>query len=494
VSTRPPDEGTTRDVFVVETELRAGALRTPSLVMQGVTHIAPAVGMVLTIQFITSLAGVASPLAYLFAFLIILTLGIALTQLARHLPSAGGYYTYVSRTVHPRAGFLTSWLYFLYDPTCPAINLAFMGFFFETTMKAEYGFTFPWWLFVLLGAVFLFIVLYLGIEISARTLIVLGVFEVAIVVILGIWGLFSSGPGGISLSSYNPGNALTVSGLYLGVVFSIFAFTGFESVAPLAEESENPRRTLPRGIIGSILIMGAFYLFTSWALLTGWGTNDLQAFIDAEENPVFQLAQRFWDVAWLLVLAAVINSILAVSIACSNAATRVFFAMGRSGSLPSQLAQVHPKYKTPVNAIFVQIALTLLIGLGLGFWLGPDQEFFMMGVAITLGLVLVYSAGNLGVLLFYWRERRDEFNWLLHFVFPVVSTGALFWVGYKSIVPLPASPINAAPFIVLGSLATGILILVVMRLRGREEWLLRSTETARERPETPEELAERSRV
>src|SRR5881392_951536 len=85
-------------------ELRSGALKLPSILMQGITHIAPAVGIVLTIQLISSLAGVTAPLAYLIAFAIVLTLGISLTQLAKHLASAGGYYTYVSRTVSPGAG------------------------------------------------------------------------------------------------------------------------------------------------------------------------------------------------------------------------------------------------------------------------------------------------------------------------------------------------------------------------------------------------------
>src|SRR5262249_19680866 len=121
-----------------EPSLRAGALKLPSVLMQGITHIAPAVGIILTLQLIKSLAGVTAPLAYLIAFVIVLTLGLSLTQLAKHLTSAGGYYTYVSRTVHPRAGFLTAWLYFLYDPTAAAINLAFMGYFVQGTLKAEY--------------------------------------------------------------------------------------------------------------------------------------------------------------------------------------------------------------------------------------------------------------------------------------------------------------------------------------------------------------------
>src|SRR5438132_1253372 len=78
-----------------KTELREGVLKLSSVLMQGITHIAPAVGIVLTIQLITSLAGIATPLAYAIAFAIVLTLGVALTQLAKHLASAGGYYTYV---------------------------------------------------------------------------------------------------------------------------------------------------------------------------------------------------------------------------------------------------------------------------------------------------------------------------------------------------------------------------------------------------------------
>jgi amino acid transporter len=99
-----------------EPSLRAGALSLSSVLMQGITHIAPAVGIVLTLQLITSLAGVAAPLAYLIAFVIVLTLGLSLTQLAKHLASAGGYYTYVSRTRPSAPGFLTPGCIFSMTP------------------------------------------------------------------------------------------------------------------------------------------------------------------------------------------------------------------------------------------------------------------------------------------------------------------------------------------------------------------------------------------
>ncbi len=446
-------------------ELRSGALKLPSILMQGITHIAPAVGIVLTIQLISSLAGVTAPLAYLIAFAIVLTLGISLTQLAKHLASAGGYYTYVSRTVSPGAGFITAWLYFLYDPTAAAINLAFMGFFFESTMKAEYGIFFPWWCFFLLGVLLITLLVHFGVEISAGTMVLLGIAEIAIVVGLSVTGLLRPGDGGVNLSSYNPANAPSANGLYLGVVFSIFAFSGFESVAPLAEESEDPRRNLPRGIIGSILSMGAFYLFCSWAILVGWGTQDLDSLIKSVENPTFRLGKALWGSGWILLFVAVVNSILAVSIASTNAATRVFFAMGRAGSLPRALARVHSRYRTPTNAVWLQTFLTLGIGLGLGFWIGPDQEFYLMGVAVTLGLIFIYSAGNVGVYLYYRSEREDEFNPWFHLIFPLLSTGALIWVGYKSVVPLPPPPVGYAPILAGAWFLVGVVVWILKRTR-----------------------------
>src|SRR5437867_10990023 len=110
------DRTTMQEAASSEGRLRSGALGLSGVLMQGITHIAPATATLFTIQLTTSYAGVTAPLAYLIAFLIVMMLGVSVTQLAKHFPSAGGYYTYVSRTVSPRAGFLTSWLFFLYEP------------------------------------------------------------------------------------------------------------------------------------------------------------------------------------------------------------------------------------------------------------------------------------------------------------------------------------------------------------------------------------------
>jgi len=467
------------------TGLRPRAIGLPGVLMQALTHIAPAVGMVAFIPMITGFSGITSPLAYLIAFLLVLTLGLSLTQLAKHLPSAGGYYTYVSRTVSPRAGFLTAWTLFIIELIAPGAGLGFGGFLFEGALKAEYGVTFPWWAFLLIGTAIIFVVSYFGIRIAVGLTIVLSAVEILIVLALSVSAVLSPGPGGINATPFDPGRSVSTNGLFLAVVFTIFAFAGFESVAPLAEESTDPRRTIPRAIVISLLISGAFYVFTGWALLTGWGTDNIDGFVKSAENPVFVLAHRLWGGAWIIVLLAVVNSILAIGIAATNAGTRVLYAMGRSGSLPQWRAKVHPRYRTPVNTIFFQMGLTLGVRLGLGLAYGPASLFFTVGLAVTLSLMLFYIAGNVGVFLYYWRSRRDEFNPFLHAVFPLLSSVALIVVGYKSLRPLPPSPTRYGALIAAVWLLAGAVVLVIMRLRGRERWLHNAGRTFEEQEPAP---------
>jgi amino acid transporter len=156
----------------------------------------------------------------------------------------------------------------------------------------------------------------------------------------------------------------------------------------------------------------------------------------------------------------------------------MWYAMARSGSLPRGLADLHGRYKTPVNAISSQTLVTVVFGIGVGIWIGPDQEFFLMGTVLTLALAVIYSLGNLGVFLFYRKERPQDFHPVLHALFPLISSVAILWVAYKSVVPLPAPPISYAPAIVAGWFLVGVFVLIVMKLIGQEKWLLRAGSAA----------------
>ena len=465
------------------TELRAGALGLPAVLMQSVTTIAPALGIVLTVQFIASSAGVATPLAFLIGFVITLALGVPLSQLAKHLPSAGGYFTYISRGLHPRAGFFGAWVFLLYLPIVPAIDLPYTGVVLQNVIQQQYGVNFPWWVFTILGSVFLFVVAYRGIRFSANWLIPLGVAEMLIVLGLAVWGIASPGPGGVNLSGFNPGNAISLNGLALGVIFTIFGFAGWDSAAPIAEESKHPRRNVPRAIVGSIIILAVFFVVSSYGIMIGWGTHAVATFETNVVNPNFVLAQHYWGGFWVLIPLALLNSTLAVSLACFNASTRMWYGMARIGAAPRVMAKVETRRKVPVNAVYAEGLLTLIAGLVLGVWFGPQGQFFMMGLVITLALVVIYTLGNLSVFLFFRRERPREFNIFLHAILPVVATIAIGFITYNSLVPLPATPVLYAPFIAVVWMVIGAGILVWMRRTKREDWLMRAGQVVAEGPD-----------
>jgi len=478
------------EVMVAQTELRAGGMGLWSVIAQAVTHIAPAMGFLTGATFIAANAGTGVSLAYFAAFLVCMAIGLTIIPLARYLPSAGGYFTYVSRTLHPRLGFLTAWLYFLYDPTAVAINFTILGFIFQHQLDQRLHINLPWPVVVAAGLIFVTFFVYRGVQISGRTMLILGGLEIAILLAFALSGIISPGQGGINTVPFQVDPKFSTGGLFLGVVFAIFAFTGFEAVAPMAEESTNPRRNLPIAIIVSLVFMGVFYVLTTYGLAVGWGTNTFDSgFAGKDVGAFLDLAQRLWGGAWILLLFAMLNSAFAVGIAATNACTRVFFSMGRGGALPGWLGVVHPKYKTPRNAVILQTVITAVIAYVGGFLLGPDQLFFWFGTLITFGLIGVYGLGAIGVIRFYLTEKRAEFNAFWHLAIPVICVVAILLVGYESLAPGLSGIFAYVPWVLAGWIVLGVVILGIARARGREGWLLKAGEVAYERQASPQEVA-----
>ena len=484
-------------VWVAETELRPGAVGLAGAIMQNVTHIAPAIAAFLFTTTIVGNAGGRAPLAYLLGFIIVLGLGMCLVQLAKHFPSAGGYFTYVSRTIGPRSGWLTGWMFALYSPIVAGPILAFLGFIFEGEFQSNWQWTwFHWWMMVIVFLPIITLIGYAGISLSVRSIVIVGGLEFLIVLALGLWGLFDPGPGGFTFSvfspSYNPGHIVAGSGFLLAVVFTVQGLTGWEAAVPLAEETENPRRNVPIATMASIAIVGIMLIIVFWGQVVGWGTADLTKLPSSEEIPALTIAHRVWGSLWWLALLAMFTSVIGASLACQNVATRMWFGMGRAGALPSAFAKVHPTRKTPTNAITAQFIVSLVLGLAIPQWIGPFNSFILtVGYMLVIGVIFVYVIANVGVIWYFWHKRRDEFNWFWHLIVPVATSIVLLYSLDKSFNPLPAYPGNWAPWLVIAWFLGGVAILLVLKARGGEDWLQKAGQITAERPETVAEAAHR---
>src|SRR5258706_4553224 len=398
-------------VWVAKTDLKPGAVGPTGAVMQNVTHIAPALAAFFFPQSIDGFGGARATLAYLLGFIVVVALGMGLVQLAKRFPSAGGYYTYVSRTLGPRLGFLTGWLYVLYSPIVAGPALAFLGLIFQGEFQANYQVTwFHWWMLVIAGLPLIALAGYYGISFSIRTIVIVGAMEFLIVLALGVWGLADPGPGGFTLQSFpygfNPGNIATSTGFALAIVFTVQGLTGWEAAVPLAEETENPRRNVPRATMASIVIIGLMLVLVIWGQVIGWGVNNLSRLISSPELPALVIAHRVWGTLWFLALIAMFTSVFGASLACQNVATRMWFGMGRSGVLPATFVRVNPARKTPSAAVTSQFVLSAVLGLVGGWGLSPDKLFILtLGFVLVLPGVFIYIPADLGAVRYYWGEQ-----------------------------------------------------------------------------------------
>jgi len=232
----------------VPSELRENAVGLPGILMQGIATIGPSFAILASFVFIVGFAGIVTPWAFLFGGVLLGLQALSAAQLAKVFPSAGGWYTWIARAFHPRAGFFAGVLFSIWLPPVATLTMSYLAkTVLEPSIKAEWGVDIPWWIWVVAGVALVIYFAYQGIAISEKALLITGGIEIVIMVALAFTGLASPGPGGFSWGPLNPGNFSLAGNLFLGVVFSIFAFSGWSPPGRWPRRAGTPSATCPSG-------------------------------------------------------------------------------------------------------------------------------------------------------------------------------------------------------------------------------------------------------
>jgi amino acid transporter len=447
--------------------LRRNAIGLPGVLFQSITTMAPAGAVAFSLGAAIPYAGGALPLAVFIALVVCSLIALSISSLARYLPSAGGYLTYVSRSLGSHAGWMTGWLYgFTYVLVVP-LTLLVLGpvtdSFLVSTFHLSLG-SHGWAIWAVVWAGIMFVLTYFGVRISADAGIITGMLEIGIFLVLAIW-LVVVASGSNTVATFLPSSSIETGlggwvGIMHGMVFTFLAFAGFESCAPLAEETNNPRRNVGRAIFLATILIGLFFVFCSYAGVIGWGFGKIGTFT-SDQNPWGTMANRVWGPLSFLAILAILNSGLGNGNAGVNAASRVLFAMGRVRTLPSVLGRTN-RFSAPGTAIIMTLVVGLAITLGLGLAYGPTLAFNLDGTLLTLPLLIVYMASCISVPVFYLREHREEFRLVRHVIVPAIPFIVLLVVIYFQFVPAPPSPLNLAGPIVALWFVLGLIIVTVL--------------------------------
>lgn len=453
---------TTSCLNLVDTRrLASGVLGRLEVLSQSVAHLGPCGSAIVIFPFLTQFVGASIPFIILVCLCAIVLTGLCVSSLVRQIPSAGGYVSYVGQGLGKRFGLFTAWTYFLYDPIVPTATILIAAGFLEQVFKQNLGITIPWWATTIALLAVVHVSTYVGVKQSTRLNVVLSLIESLTLVLLSISIIVHVGHSGQSVVPFHfPPFGL--QSLAIGFAFTVTMFSGFESAVPLAEETADAERAIPRTMLLALLIVGAIWVLGGYAMVVGFGVSNVGQAIHAKENPFFSIAQEVWGAGWLLVVFALVNSSLAAAIAGQNAASRVLFALGRASILPKWVGNIHPRHQTPHIAISAQTFLSVLLSIGLGLWLGPIDALNFIGVLLGVGTIIVYALGNLAVIGVYRRANPDKWNSISHLWIPLAATSLLGIALVFIVWPLPPKPFSYAEMFVALWLVVGVLLGMVL--------------------------------
>src|SRR5690242_20903255 len=449
--------------------LRELSIGLPQVLFQSITHMVPATAVAYSIFISVPQSQQALPLSVGLALIACICAATAIGQLAKLFPSAGGMYTYTAKTLGPWAGFLVAWLFILFQPlVAPFLYLEF-GWAMSDVFENEVGWHYSgqWWIWVVVMTVFVFLLTYRDIRLSTTAGVILGTFEIAIFGALAIWMLLSNA-GDLNLQPFNPSHAQgDWSGVFKGMVFAILAFIGFEAAAPLGEEARQPRRTVPRAVVGSAVVIGLFYVLCSYAWVFGAGFDQFvkQA---TGADPWRNLGKVFWGTGWILVFFAICNSIVANSNAAVNAATRVFYSLSRNGLAPRPLGHTHPDFKTPHVAIIWMSIFALVLALAFGAIWDPLTGFSLIATTAVPVEIVVYMLVAGRCVVHY--ARRPDFNPFIDAGRPIAGNVLFFFpLYYQFLTAPPTYPVKAANWIAIVWAVLGLLLTAYLVTKRRDK-------------------------
>jgi basic amino acid/polyamine antiporter, APA family len=371
--------------------------------------------------------------------------GLCYAELASMIPQAGSAYAYSYATLGEFVAWIIGWdLILEYAVGNVAVAISWGDYF--NTLTRGFGLHLPTWLTTgyrtallspdpqvhgllasaphIAGIPILINVPAFGIVMLITWLLLRGARESAtannvmvVIKLLALALFIGVGVTHLNSANYHPFAPNGFTGIHQGAAIVFFAYIGFDAISTAAEETENPKRNLPIGILGGLGICTLIYVIVG-AVLTGMVPYKELAVADPLARAL-QLA-GFNTVGWIVALGAAV-SMSAVLLVFQYGQPRIFFAMARDGLLPKWAAKLHPRTRVPATT-------TILTGVFVALWslIGDAAETYDL---TNIGTLFAFVLVSIGVLVLRYKEPERPRPFRVPLVWPVCilsAAGCLF--------------------------------------------------------------------
>lgn len=423
---RTKREGTMVDI----TEGGVNQLRKNSLGLLAVTFMvisaaAPLTGVAGAMPLAFMLGnGAGVPATFIFATLVMLAFAVGYVAMSRHVTNAGAFYAYAARGLGGRtAGAVAIVAMVAYN----AMQFGLIGLFgaIAAGVFGEHGLALPWWGWSLIAILLVGFLGYRQVELSAKVLVFVVALEYLIVLVVDFAILGKGGAAGLSMDLFDS-NTFFSGSLTAAILFCLGCFIGFEATTIYAEEAREPEKTIPRATYLSVLMIGVFFVFTTWLMIVGVGVDQLVPTIQGLPDPAmffFGLAEQYVGgpvpmIAGLLL----VSSLFAALSAFHNYIARYSYVAGREGLLPDAFGRTHDAHQSPhVGSVVQTVGALVVLGLFAGLGLDPVLNMFTWVSQVgTLGVLGMMTVTSVAVIAFFRRSGAGE-SPLATLVLPAVS-------------------------------------------------------------------------
>ncbi len=420
-----------------DTALRHGRLGVLGIVFFVVAAAAPLVGMTGAVPVAIVLgSGAAVSGAYLAVGVTLVLFSVGYATMSRHVTNTGAFFAYVGRGLGVPAGVGSAFVSLV---AYIAIQLAIYGFFGALVagqMNDTFGIDLAWWVWCLIAWALVTALSLFSVDVGAKVLGVLMILEVLSLLIMAVAVFAVGGPEGVDFgASFAPSNIL-VGGLTgsagIALAFAFASYIGFEATAIYAEESRDPKRTVPLATYTAVTLITLLFGFVTFAIVTALGSSSVVDRVvqlstvqgEALADPaavVFSVAEDFvgqWLGSWAGSLVSgtmhwlVLSSLFAGLLAFQNSAARYFYSMGRAGVLPTGLDRVNRRGAPMAASLTTSVIAGLVIVIfGVGGLDPVTNMFYWFSGLAVVGIVVVEALVCLAVMAYFRRTRADTRLW-----------------------------------------------------------------------------------
>lgn len=441
--------------------LKKTCLTFPETLSQSIANISPTLTPVIIVPLVFASAGNGTWLAYLFATIGLMLVGMNINQFAKRTSTPGSLYSFTTRGLGVNIGFVSGWcLVLAYTFTGMSVLAGSVNY--AVILLQMMHINAPVVLLFAIGAALAWLIAYKDIKLSTQVMLGLEAISMILILVLGVIIMYHRGT--IIDTTQFAFKGMDFNGLKAGLILAIFSYVGYESATTLGEEAKNPMKNIPRTVLLSAAISGVFFMLTSYIAVLGFKGIGGTASLGTSTAPFNDLATaagvQFFGV--LISIGAVI-SMFACTLASINAGSRIIFIMGRHGILHPHLGKAHGTNETPHWAVtFSSILVFVLPAVLLFKGLGVMDVFGDLSTIATYGFLIAYILISVAAPVYLSHIGKLTVGSV---ALSVVSVAFMIPPILSTVSPMPAPPMDKFPYYFLGYLFVGIVWFLIMRFK-----------------------------